>query len=136
LSRFVLDCSVTMAWCFENHQDDYTRGILFKLGQDEAAVPSLWPLEVANSLAVGERRKKITRAAAAGFVSILGGLPIFVENDTHSRALGPILSLAQGQALSAYDAAYLDLAIHDGLPLATRDKALRRAARALGVPLA
>ena len=55
---------------------------------------------------------------------------------THSRALGPILSLAQGQALSAYDAAYLDLAIHDGLPLATRDKALRRAARALGVPLA
>ena len=124
-----------MAWCFENQSDDYTRGILTRLDREEASVPSVWPLEVANALAVGERRKKITRAAAAGFVSILGALPIFVEEDTHRRALGPILALARERNLSAYDAAYLELAIREALLLATRDEALRKAARAVGVPL-
>ncbi len=135
MSRFVVDCSVTMAWCFENQSDDYTRGILSKLGRDDAWVPSLWPLEVANALAIGEHRKKVSRAVAAGFISILRDLSIYVEGDTHRRGLGAILSLAREQNLSSYDAAYLELAIREGLPLATRDEGLRKAAKALGVPV-
>ena len=135
MSRFVVDCSVTMAWCFENQSDGYTRGILSRLEREEASVPSVWPLEVANSLAVAERRKKITRAVTARFIAILGALPVFVEEDTHRRALGTILAIAREQSLSTYDAAYLELALREGLPLATRDQSLRRAARSLGVAL-
>lgn len=125
-----------MAWCFENQSDDYTRAILSKLERDEALVPLVWPLEVANSLVVGERRRKITRAASSSFVSTLAGLPIFVEEDTRERALGPILDLARDQNLSAYDAAYVDVALREGLPLATRDESLIKAAKVLGLRLA
>ena len=136
MSRFVVDCSVTMAWAFENQSNDYTRGILSRLVRDDASVPAIWPLEVANSLAVAERRRTFSRAASEGFVARLAALSIFVTEDTHERALREILALARERNLSAYDASYLELAMRLGLPLATRDEALRRAARALGVFLA
>ncbi|MBI1941684.1 MAG: type II toxin-antitoxin system VapC family toxin [Acidobacteria bacterium] len=136
MSRFVVDCSVTLAWCFENQADDYTRGVLTRLDRDEALVPSVWPLEVANALAVAERRKKLSRSTASRFVAALGPLPILVQQDTHLWALGPILTLARELHLSAYDAAYLELAIREGLSLATRDEALKKAARASRVELA
>lgn len=135
MSRFVVDCSVTMGWCFENQSDDYTRAILSKLVRDEASVPSVWPLEVANILVTGERRNKITRSTTERFVAVLGGLAIFVEEETHRRALGSILVLAREQTLSSYDAAYLELALREGLPLATRDEKLKAAAHAVGVEL-
>lgn len=124
-----------MAWCFENQSDDFTRAVLSKLDRDEADVPSLWPLEVANALLVAERRGKISRAETAEFAAILSGLQIWVVEDTHEHALNSILSLARAQNLSAYDAAYLELALREGLPLASRDKALRRAAERTGVRL-
>ena len=135
MSRFVADCSVTMAWCFENQADDFTRGVLTRLEEDEALVPAVWPLEIANAVVVAERRKKLSRAAAERFIAVLSGLPIVVAEDTHLRALAEILALAREQNLSAYDAAYLELALREGLPLATRDEALRRAARQTGAQL-
>ena len=74
-------------------------------------------------------------ADAARFLAILGVLPIAVDDETISRAWADTMSLARAQNLSAYDAAYLELAIRRGLPLATLDDALETAARAVGVPL-
>ena len=135
MRRFVLDCSVTVAWCFENQSDAYTKGVLGQLAVSQASVPSLWPFEVANALAVGERRNKLTKAETDRFLAILADLPIIMEEQAHHRALDGTLSLAREQALSAYDAAYLELAMREGLPLATRDGQLKRAARTVGVPL-
>lgn len=135
MSRFVLDCSITMGWCFENQSDDYTRSVLTRLDHEEASVPSIWALEVANSLVVAERRRKLSRSATTAFVSVLSGLQIRVEEDTHARSLGAILDLARDQNLSTYDAAYLELALRHGWALATRDEGLSRAARAVGVEL-
>jgi len=135
LRRFVLDCSVTVAWCFESQADAYTKGVLGQLGVSQASVPSLWPFEVANALAVGERRNKLTKAETERFLAILVGLPIMMEEQAHHRALDRTLSLARELALSAYDAAYLELAMREGLPLATRDGQLKKAARAVGVSL-
>jgi predicted nucleic acid-binding protein len=135
LTRFVIDCSVTMAWCFENQADAYTKGVLGRLGVSEASVPSIWAFEVANSLAVGERRKKLTKAATNRFLGILAELPIIIDEQAHHRALDRTLSLAREQTLSGYDAAYLELAMREGLPLATRDGQLKKAARVVGVPL-
>ena len=97
--------------------------------------PALWPLEVANVLVVAERRKLVRAAQIADFLEQLGHLPIRVEAVARERTFGPILETARRYRLSVYDACYLDLAMKEGLPLATMDGALRVAARAAGVAL-
>jgi len=72
-----------MAWCFENQADAYTKGVLGRLGVSEASVPSIWAFEVANSLAVGERRKKLTKAETNRFLGILAELPIIVDEQAN-----------------------------------------------------
>ena len=130
-----MDCSVTMGWCFEDEKDDSSEVMLDLLVTWGAAVPSIWSFEVANILLVGERRKRITKLDSSNFLSFLSALPVTVDDSSTERALGPILVLAREQGLSAYDAAYLELAMREGLPLATRDKALRRAAVLLGISI-
>ncbi|MGO9464305.1 MAG: type II toxin-antitoxin system VapC family toxin, partial [Isosphaeraceae bacterium] len=101
----------------------------------QAHVPSLWPLEVANALLVGERRGRITSAETARFVAILGAFPITVDDQTVAHAWTDTMHLARAHNLSSYDAAYLELAIRFGLPLAALDGRLKAAAGAVGVPL-
>ena len=94
-----------------------------------------WPLEVDNALLMGERRKRSTEADTIKWTGILASLPIAIDGETNSHAWSDTLSLARGHHLSAYDAAYLELAIRRGLPLATIDGKLRTAAQAVGVAL-
>ncbi len=129
----VLDNSVTMSWCFPDEQDPYAQDVLRALPGTAAAVPTLWPLEVANILLVGERRGRITQADSATFIGLLEGLPIHIDDETSEHAMKASLSLARAQNLSVYDAAYLELALRRGLPLATLDDKLKAAAAAVGV---
>jgi predicted nucleic acid-binding protein len=133
MNRFVLDCSTTMAWCFEDEADSRADAVLASLATHEALVPSLWPLEVANVLAVCERRGRITSAEIARFLQMLGNLPIVIDSETANRAFDEILSLTRSQQLSAYDAAYLELALREGCPLATLDATLVASSNKLGV---
>jgi predicted nucleic acid-binding protein len=133
LNHLVIDCSVTMAWCFEDECDAYADSTLSALASVEARVPSVWSLEVANVLLVAERRDRIAPADSARFVQLLAELPIVVEHDDRRRTTGPVLDLARRTGLSAYDASYLDLAMRLGAPLATRDNELRQAASANSV---
>ena len=102
---------------------------------DHAEVPALWHLELANALAIGERNKRIMPARSSEFIALIGGLPIVVDEQTPSFALGTVLDLARKEGLSAYDASYLELAMRRGVPLATKDNGLARAARRVGVSL-
>ena len=133
--EFVLDGSVTMAWYFKDEANDYANAVRDGLGESRAVVPSLWPLEVANTILVGERRKRSNQAQAATWTGLLSALPISVDEETSSRAFSDILNLGRSQNLSAYDAAYLELAMRRGLPLATLDAKLKAAAGAVGVPI-
>ena len=133
MSRLVLDCSVTMGWCFEDEANEYTESVLAGLSDGGAAVPSIWLLEVANVLAIAERKGRTNSAKVARFLEILSGLPIVVDEQTSIRAFSQILSLARTQQLTSYDAAYLDLAMREGLPLATQDSVLQKAATKAGV---
>ena len=135
LKAFVLDGSVTMAWYFKDEMNDYANAVRDGMDQSQAVVPSLWPLEVANTVVMGERRKRSTLAQAATWLSFLSVLPIVVDNETTARAWGDTLGLARAHNLSAYDAAYLELAMRRGLPLATLDDRLKATAQAVGVPL-
>jgi predicted nucleic acid-binding protein len=132
---FVLDCSVTMAWCFDDEATPHTDGIRDSLATLAAVVPSIWPLEVANATIVGERRKRLDEARGRRFITLLESLPIAVDDETTSRAFRDISHLARTYQLSAYGAAYLELAIRRGLPLACLDGKLRAAAIAAGVSL-
>ncbi len=135
MSRFVLDCSVAMAWCFADEADAGADAVLDRLSEDTASAPSIWPLEVANVLLVAERRGRISAADAARFLDLLAALPITIDETTQERAWGPIASLGREHGLSSYDAAYLELAMREGVPLASRDATLRSAAQASGVPI-
>jgi len=132
---FVLDGSVALAWCFADEVDAYADAIAKKFPDIEAMVPSLWHLEVTNVLLVGERRDRCDQTDTASWTAFLGSLPITVDEQTSSRAFSDILALARTHNLSAYDAAYLELALRRGLPLATLDGSLRAAATKAGVAI-
>jgi predicted nucleic acid-binding protein len=131
----VLDCSIVMAWYFADEQSDYADHVARRLPQHAAIVPVNWPLEVANVLVIGERRKRSTQAHAARLLKTLKGLPITVDDETNLHAWETTISLARAHGLTAYDAAYLELAVRRGLPLATLDDTLKVAAHAAGVAL-
>lgn len=132
---FVLDASVTLGWCFRDEANAYAHRVLRRLADDSALVPAIWLLEVANGLLLAERRGRLSVADVAQVHGALAGLPIEWQDLTLEQALGPVLDLARAHRLSAYDAAYLELAMREGLPLATQDDALRAAAENVGVPL-
>jgi predicted nucleic acid-binding protein len=132
---FVVDASIALAWHFEDEVSEYADRILDRLREDRAAAPSIWPLEVANALLVAERRGRLSPARVARAVELLLELPVSIHDTAADLALGPVLDLARTHGLSAYDAAYLELAMREGLPLATQDEALRAAAQRVGVPL-
>jgi predicted nucleic acid-binding protein len=131
----VLDASVALAWCFDHEATAATQEVLDRLDAGSAIAPSLLPLEIANVLALAERRKRITPTDVVEFVELIDTLAIEIEKETSSRALHDVLNLARNEALTAYDASYLELAMRLGLPLASKDVSLRRAATRLGVPL-
>lgn len=130
---FVLDCSLTAAWFFEDEANAYAQAVEDSLPAAVALVPALWPLEVANALLVGERRKRATEAKVTTFLKLLKSLPISFDDETPDRAWDESLLLARLHQLSVYDAAYLELALRRDLPLATLDGPLKAAAKAAGV---
>lgn len=132
-AEFVVDCSVALAWCFPDEKAPYPQSVLDSLATARAVVPALWHLEVANCLLVGERRKRSTEADTVSWLSFLSSLPLAVDDETVGRAWSDVLHLARAHGLSAYDAAYLELALRRGLPLATLDDKLKAAAQAIGV---
>lgn len=132
-SALVLDASVTLSWCFEDEVHAYSDAVLEHLESGEALVPMIWPLEVGNALLVAERKGRLSRADTTRFLTLLGQLPIVIEQESPERMLGGIIALARAHSLSTYDALYLDLAMRNGLPLATQDLHLLDAAKQCGV---
>ena len=134
--RFVLDASVAVAWCFEDETTKFTEGVLDLISAGaEALVPSIWPLEISNALLIAERRKRIALAKVTALLFRIAGLPINVTRTDSKQAFEQILPMARQQGLSQHDAAYLELAVREGLALATLDGELQRAAKATGVEL-
>jgi predicted nucleic acid-binding protein len=128
---FVVDNSVVMSWCFQDQANDYADRVLGQLMDATAYVPSVWPLEVVDVLLAAERRSYISEADSVRFINLLSQLPILVQQEGPEKGMKDQLALARTQELSSYDASYLDLAMKKGLPLATLDKKLRRAAKAV-----
>jgi predicted nucleic acid-binding protein len=134
--RFVLDASIVLAWCFPDEDSSVARHIvgLFKQGS-LAIAPSFWPHEVLNALLAGEKRKRISAALIQTFLNDLATLPIELGQVPSSIVFNRIQSLSREHALTAYDAAYLHIAIEQKLPLATLDEPLAKACENANVKL-
>ena len=131
----VLDVSLSCAWCFADEASDGAWAILEQLQTNRGQVPALWLWGTANVLLQAERRGRISPAASRTFLGLLEGLPISVDHPTTANAWHDTLALARSHRLTSSDAAYLEQALRRGLPLASRDKAQKAAARTGGVPL-
>jgi predicted nucleic acid-binding protein len=132
---FVLDCSITMAWLFSDESTSHTEYILQLLDSAQAVVPTIWPLEVANVLALAVKNKRVTALEASSFVDALSSLPIYVDESTTVRAMHSIYTLATRESLTIYDASYLELALRENIPIATLDKDLLKASKALKIKI-
>ena len=131
----MLDASITLAWCFEDQATLLSQAVLDELANDRGLVPELWPFEVANVLALAQRRGRLTRAQAGRFIRLIDQLPITVEELGRDQVLTTVLTLSESSGLTVYDASYLALATEAGVPLATSDQRLLEAATAAGVEL-
>jgi predicted nucleic acid-binding protein len=130
---FVLDCSIAMTWLFADERTEATDALQDRLATESAVAPALWHLEIANVLAMAERRQRITSEDAALFTRLLRAFDIETDAGLGSATADALLPLCRAHRLTAYDAAYLELALRRRLPLATVDKELASAALAAGV---
>lgn len=136
MATFVVDASVTLAWCFEDEASALTDGLLDRLrAGDRIAVPAHWPTEVSNGLLMGLRRQRIQPDRPELFWDELARLPIDIELPLSPHQAKAVLSLSRQHGLTVYDAAYLELARRRGFPLSTLDSALLIAAAQAGVSL-
>lgn len=128
---FVVDCSVSVPWLFEGQADDYTEAALNALGDGHAVAPRWWSIEVLNVLLALERRGRLPPDQAVDLLRLLQKLPVRLHES--GASVFELHALALRYQLTSYDALYLEAALTTGLPLATRDKALQRAAVECGV---
>ena len=135
MTAFVLDASIALAWCFADEAAPATDALLDRLADEEAAAPALWRLEVANALAMAERRGRLSVVGLTRSVSLLQRLAVSIDSEGTERAFRELLDLARAERLTVYDAAYLELALRLGLPLATKDAKLRKVGAGLGLAL-
>ena len=133
MANLVIDSSVAAAWCFQEEATSYTEGVLSTVAAaDEALAPRLWAYEVRNSALLGVRRGRVTRTDARVFLESLHELRIRLADPV---SYDRIYDVADRHGLTIYDGACLELAAREGLPLATLDKALIRAAAESGVAI-
>jgi predicted nucleic acid-binding protein len=132
---FVIDASITLAWCFDDESSRAADAVLERLEHEDALVPAHWPLEVANALRTAEKRGRLVEADLSRLRALLAGLPVEIVPLELRTALWSVLEAAREHELTSYDAAYLDLARARGLPLATVDERLRAACVDAGVEL-
>ena len=129
----VLDSSATLACVYSDEITEPIRHIFHLVSENGAWVPGLWRLEVANILEMGVRRGRHDVPFRNSTLADLVLLPISVDTETDRQAWGATLQLSERHGLTLYDAAYLELSLRRGLPLASLDAELRRAAQIEGV---
>jgi predicted nucleic acid-binding protein len=132
LTGVVVDASVALAWCFPDEGSNEADNVLLALDSLSILVPAIWSLEVTNGILVGERSKRLHQPEIQRFSTLLQNLSIIQDAQSAEENLTNVLPLAREYGLSAYDAAYLEISLRHGAPLATLDQKLMKAARRAG----
>lgn len=133
MAALVVDASIALSWGLPDESSDYADAALAAIEQHIIRVPEIWPREVANGLAIAYLRKRITPADEQKFLAELSRLNIEIEQADPLTVIREGTAAAARYGLTAYDAAYVDLALREGLPLATLDGRMRTAAAQSGI---
>lgn len=135
---FVLDASVALLWFVPQTNPQgvsYAQASLMALREGQAVAPALCALEISNVIAKLEAKGIVKEVESQRFVALYANLDIAVDQTSGTQAFGDVLQLARRFKLSAYDATYLELSMRKGLPLATLDTDLTKAAITAGVAI-
>jgi len=134
MAAVVIDASIASAWCFPDEQSDYTKAVFEAVSSSavDTVAPRLWAYEIRNSVLMGLRRGRISQSDSEQFLVSLNELNVRLSDPL---SYDDVFSLAQEHGLTVYDAAYLNVALLERLPLASLDAQLVRAAQKLGVAL-
>jgi predicted nucleic acid-binding protein len=136
VSLFVLDASIVLTWCFPDEETRKAEEISERIALgDKIAVTAFWRHEVLNALLMGEKRKRLTSDLIQTFIKDLERLPAEVDAPAAGTVFHATQDLCRKHGLTAYDAAYLELAMRHRIALATADGALERAARGEGIEI-
>jgi len=134
MSGWVIDSSMALAWALPDERSDSADGFWAKMAEDpNLHVPTLWWYEVVNAIVVARRRERLDETTATQVIGLLGRLPLTVDVPAPGRSVEGIQAVAHDHDLSAYDAAYLELALRLGSGLATLDGRLATACRSAGI---
>ncbi|MEK7858860.1 MAG: type II toxin-antitoxin system VapC family toxin [Elusimicrobiota bacterium] len=136
MTAWVLDSSMALAWALPDEKSAEAERFMAQAAQDSRAalwVPALWWYEIANALTSARRRKRLSEADAARLIELYGQLPLQTDASLGGEAMWRHQALAVEHGLSAYDAAYLELAQRTGAGLASLDERLSAAARQAGL---
>lgn len=125
----VVDASITLAMLFEDERTAAVEATWQRVAAEGGIAPAHFPIEVANGILMAVRRGRFDTRDAAGMFGVIVSLAI----GTDAGAASDAFEHAERHRLTVYDAAYLELAMRRGMPLATLDKALLAAARAVGI---
>jgi predicted nucleic acid-binding protein len=130
MARYVFDASVCVAWCFEDETTEWVTNLFLRIsGDDHLIVPAHWPAEISNTFLQAQRRKRVTSNQVDGFWNQLARLPFAAEPPFSLSLAKDVLRLSEKHSLTAYDGAYLELAMRNRIPLATLDTQLATAAK-------
>jgi predicted nucleic acid-binding protein len=135
-AAIVLDASLALSWALPDEASAYSDALLRQVAVSGAVVPGMWLHEISNGLLMAQKRGRYSTAQRMAFVEAVLRLPLEIEMPIARGVLDGQAVLAERFGLTAYDAAYLDLALRRGVPLATQDKAMKSAARKAGVRIA
>jgi predicted nucleic acid-binding protein len=136
VTLFVLDASIVLTWCFPDEEAQKAEKISERIALgDKPAVPAFWRHEVLNALLMGEKRKRLTSELVQAFIGDLERLQAEIDTPEASAVFHATQDLCRKHGLTAYDAAYLELAVRHRIAIATADGALERAARAEGIEI-
>ena len=135
MTGIVVDASTALAWCFPDEASDYADGVLVALEGKTILVPAVWGLEMASAVLAGERKKRLSQPEIRRFTTLLENLSLIRDMQPVAEHVSKVLPLAREYSLSAYDAAYLELSMRHGAPLATLDGKLQKAAERAGIAI-
>ena len=133
--KLVVDASVALSWVLPDENAKYTNASLAHVLEEGAVVPTIWSAEIANGLLTSVRRKRLEIDGVPRALLLFESLRIELDVHGGRDSVRRMFDAGSASGLTAYEASYLDLCVRAGLPIATQDAELERAARKAGVPI-
>lgn len=135
--EYVVDCSLALSWVLPDESSEVAEKFRDQLSKNDSLwVPSLWWYEISNGLLAALKRQRITEAECVRLLELLNALPLRTDDELTKESAWRFLAIGREYRLSAYDAAYLELAQRRGISLAALDERLIAAAEKSGVKIA